>query len=561
MKTNNFILAAILLLSGIATANAANSVVKGVADFPNAAAFNTFVDSTLPAGDTLKLKVGRYVFSDEITIPAGKIVVGGYDASGNNRIYPGAAMNFADITYLDGNSLNQTLPADKHRVATVNGNLEGCVIVNGHVRRKAGSLNQEGYGGGVLINSTGKVSHCIIKGNVAMHVPAMPLTDAADADAIANNTLTDYVYKDANAGKGGGVYLNGGTLANSVVAWNMANDGYGVAGNGTLVNNTVTANTWAPLPVFVPRGVYKHYKPSEAYRADGVYELDGPLITIRSFYLGQTEITTAQYAVFANAMDLSQGIVDTQITFFTSLNLGALTDPFATFLNGSTTTVTSYMGTIAATSGLFYLSGTATYPWGLRRLGRDFTWWQSAPAGSGINEHIENEAMCYVSWYGSLAFSLWIGGSLPTEAQWEFAARRTADKTGTDATFTNMLYAGTNVANATGYAWTTGYPGTSNENVHEVATASPNAIGLYDMSGNVDEWCADCGIYDTGTTLYSVQYPDLEIANPIWTSGSYRVIRGGQWISPTYTSSLANRGSTGPGNAGPADGFRPVLVP
>jgi formylglycine-generating enzyme required for sulfatase activity len=220
------------------------------------------------------------------------------------------------------------------------------------------------------------------------------------------------------------------------------------------------------------------------------------------------------------------------------------------------------MGTIAATSNsnfLFSLSGTAANYYGLHRLGRDFTWWQSATSPTTVNLHVENEAMSYVTWYGSLAFSLWIGGSLPTEAQWEFAARRRADKTGIDATYTDRLYAGTNVSNATGYAWTTSYPGTANENIHEVATALPNDIGLYDMSGNVLEWCAD---WYSGN-LYSFQFPDLEMANPIYkTSATYRVVRGGQWYNIASFVSLAFRSQNGTSTGGTGYyGFRPVLVP
>lgn len=97
---------------------------------------------------------------------------------------------------------------------------------------------------------------------------------------------------------------------------------------------------------------------------------------------------------------------------------------------------------------------------------------------------------------------------LPTEAEWEYAARGGNKSWG-------YKYAGSNTID--NVAWYDGDHGT-----HNVATKSPNELGLYDMSGNVREWCQDWyGSYSSGSQT-----------NPTGPeSGSYRVIRGGFWGS------------------------------
>ena len=99
---------------------------------------------------------------------------------------------------------------------------------------------------------------------------------------------------------------------------------------------------------------------------------------------------------------------------------------------------------------------------------------------------------------------------LPTEAEWEYAARGGNRSRG-------YKYSGSNVLS--GVAW---YKDNSGGKTHPVGTKSPNELGLYDMSGNVYEWCSDR--YGT--------YSSSSQTNPAGSSdGSSRLFRGGSWNS------------------------------
>ncbi|CCK80675.1 formylglycine-generating enzyme family protein [Desulfobacula toluolica] len=109
---------------------------------------------------------------------------------------------------------------------------------------------------------------------------------------------------------------------------------------------------------------------------------------------------------------------------------------------------------------------------------------------------------------------------LPTEAQWEYAAR----SGGKDQT-----YAGGNDADAV--AW---YDANSGYKTHKVGTKASNGLGIFDMSGNVWEWCED--VYDKKA------YSKHGRNNPAVTSGGVsRVCRGGGWCNDRGSVRAANR--------------------
>ena len=109
---------------------------------------------------------------------------------------------------------------------------------------------------------------------------------------------------------------------------------------------------------------------------------------------------------------------------------------------------------------------------------------------------------------------------LPTEAEWEFAARGGNASEG-------YTYSGSNTLGDV--AW---YFSNSSRKTHEVATKAPNELGLYDMSGNVWEWCQD---------WYGSYSSDVQTDPTGPTSGSARVVRGGGWSIDDYDCRVAYR--------------------
>ena len=131
---------------------------------------------------------------------------------------------------------------------------------------------------------------------------------------------------------------------------------------------------------------------------------------------------------------------------------------------------------------------------------------------------------------------------LPTEAEWEYAA-------GGGST-NRTKYAGTDVeSSVVNYAW---YKSNSGGQTHEVATKFPNSLGLYDMSGNVWEWCND----------WEGDYSANDQENPIGpSSGSCRMNRGCCWSINLSSCRVANRNAVSPYVCKFDLGFRLSLVP
>ena len=129
---------------------------------------------------------------------------------------------------------------------------------------------------------------------------------------------------------------------------------------------------------------------------------------------------------------------------------------------------------------------------------------------------------------------------LPTEAEWEYAARSCGKG--------HKFAGGSNLDEG---AW---YYGNSGMTTQAVGLKSPNQLGLYDMSGNIYEWCLDIYLEDA--------YKKHDRKNPlIKNQGSRRVIRGGSWSNSAHELRCAYRGSVSPEFKGNYIGFRVVMTP
>ena len=130
-----------------------------------------------------------------------------------------------------------------------------------------------------------------------------------------------------------------------------------------------------------------------------------------------------------------------------------------------------------------------------------------------------NRPVINVNWNDAKAYCQWLSDQtgkeyrLPSEAEWEYACR---------AGSTGKYCFGDDENQLENYAW---YLDNSGKKTHPVGEKKPNQFGLYDMHGNVWEWCED-GWHDS--------YKGAPTDGSIWSSGSgLRVLRGGSWFNPS----------------------------
>jgi formylglycine-generating enzyme required for sulfatase activity len=174
------------------------------------------------------------------------------------------------------------------------------------------------------------------------------------------------------------------------------------------------------------------------------------------------------------------------------------------------------------------------------KMGSNPSYFQGASYLNTANRPVEQ-----VSWNTIQSYLSSTGMRLPSEAEWEYACRA-----GTTAAFNNGSSDDNTVRNI---AWYTGYSD-SGPQTHAVGGKAANALGLYDMSGNVFEWVNDW----YGSTYYSVS-PSTNPLGPV--SGTYRVLRGGSWNVNTGYVRSSFRFTLSPDNTGYIIGFRVARAP
>jgi formylglycine-generating enzyme required for sulfatase activity len=155
----------------------------------------------------------------------------------------------------------------------------------------------------------------------------------------------------------------------------------------------------------------------------------------------------------------------------------------------------------------------------------------------------DNYPVFYISWFNAKAFCAWLSYrtglsyTLPTEAQWEYAAR---------AGNSGKWCFGDDGSQLVRCAW---FGDNSGGKTHPVGTKEPNAFGLHDMHGNVGEWCLD---WDNSE--YYKHSPSRNPAN--FESGENRSLRGGSWRCTLNNLATANRHRNPPKNANYYIGLR-----
>jgi serine/threonine protein kinase len=215
-------------------------------------------------------------------------------------------------------------------------------------------------------------------------------------------------------------------------------------------------------------------------------------VTVNSFYISKYEVTVAEFEKFVNAT-------------------GYKTD--------------------AEKEGWSYVWTGSEWE---KRNGVD---WRCGVSGEKRSNSEKKHPVIHVSWNDATAYAKWTGGRLPTEAEWEYAAKGGNKSKG-------YKYAGSDDIDEV--AW---YSENSDGKTHPVGTKKPNELGIYDMAGNVWEFCQDW--YDKN------YYKNSPSKNPKGlSSGTYRVLRGSSWGYNVANSRLSDRDRSNPNSRGNDVGFR-----
>ena len=286
-------------------------------------------------------------------------------------------------------------------------------------------------------------------------------------------------------------------------------------------NYTETVNGVGFDMIAISGGTFSMGQPDPNIGGAGVSKDEQPVhrVTVDRFYMGKTEVTVTQFKSFIDA--------------------------------------TSYQTDADKDGGSYF--------WTDKWEKRAGTNWRCDADGNIRSSNEYDHPVIHVSWNDAVAYCEWLSRKtgksyrLPTEAEWEFAAGN--GPAHTKYSWGNENPQGKNGGNVAdeskrpkdGVAWSTKFEGYNDGYwfTAPVGTYNPNEFGLYDMTGNVYEWCSDW--------YGSDYYANSPQTNPKGAAtGSYRVLRGGGWNLSASDCRVSFRHCDGPAYRGSRCGFRLV---
>ena len=270
-------------------------------------------------------------------------------------------------------------------------------------------------------------------------------------------------------------------------------------------------------------------------------------VTIEDFQMGETEVTNADYVVFLNEMaSLGNLFVEEGIP-------GDWSSDSIEISNGHAWSILADSALLGEWSGQVLIKLSNIAGGGQDPLNRCWIEWDSTSNIYSVVPSYENWPVAWVNWYGAMMYADYYNVSLPTEAEWEYAARA-----GQQLEYpTNNGYLSHSQANYGSFG------STSDPNYLPYLSAvgelfQPNPFGLFNMTGNVSEWCLDW--YDPD--FYQISVDSNYCCNPINDNVpeniEVKVLRGGNYTYPGIFAMSSHRFDTPPFVTTDHMGFRVV---
>lgn len=263
--------------------------------------------------------------------------------------------------------------------------------------------------------------------------------------------------------------------------------------------------TWIPSATFIMGGEKGVGKPDE---------LPQHKVTLDGFWIDKTEVSNADFKQFVK-----------ETNYKTTAEIPPNWQEIKKILPKNTPKPHDSM--LVASSIVFKKPKKVT---NLEDYSQWWSWvagasWQN-PNGENTAQKIkQNHPVVQVSWYDATAYCQWKGKKLPTEAQWEYAARGGLQR---------KIYpwGNENISPKKANYWQGNFP-VKNKKIDgygktaPVKSFTPNGFGLYNMSGNVWEWCSDSYAPDYYTSFTEIA---INPENTVKTAQNLRVIRGGSFL-------------------------------